>query len=371
MASAARARGRVTTPAPKPEIRLSEIQEWNKCRYRHHLRYRRGIERRLFHGPMDLGTVVHAGIAGAIRYYGHQQIRTKAIFRRSDKALVESCQKSIDEMVLTRWGNVAKAPEEEIRLADEITENGISIARRTIGMLRLERWLTYWYNGEPLVEQKLYWEEDEFIYTCIPDWVAEDLDGGGVWVLDYKIRKQYHPLDAEEVNVQFPAYQYVLARLGLATTGSVMVQVKARVPAVPKLNMNGAMSRAKIATTWDLYKEELIKNGLDPADYEGDMKAKLTTEFDRIQFHHRNDFLVNAFWEEIVVPAAREKLANPDSCHRHMHHMNCQGCWARAFCLGELMGEDTEFLLQSDYVDTNDPAPRVVLRPEDFELVED
>jgi CRISPR/Cas system CMR-associated protein Cmr5 small subunit len=318
---------------------------------------------------MDLGTVVHAGIAGAIRYYGSKMERTKAIFRRTDAALVESCQKSVAEMVKRLGGSDYLTAEESVT-ASEIEERGIGVARRTVAMLELERWMTYWYKDEPLVEQKLYYETEDFIYTCIPDWVAEDLSEGGVWILDYKVRKQFQPPESEEVNVQFPAYQYVLARIGLQTTGSIMVQTKAVVPSIPKLNQNGSMSRAKIATTWDIYKAELIRNNLNPDDYQVDMESKLTTAFDRLDRVHRNEFIVNGFWDQLVVPAAREMLKSPEPI-RHMNHMNCNGCWAREFCLGELYGEDTDFLLQTNYVDTNNPAPRVILRPQDIEFSND
>ena len=370
MATAIAAKGRAKRSAPAlPEIRLSEIQDHNKCRYRHHLRWRRNIDRRVFHRPMDLGSVVHAGLAGGIRYFGHQEVRTKAIFRRSDAALVTACQETLEKMV-AKLGGIKRLSSEEELIRQEIEETGVTVARRTLGALRLERWQTYWYDEKPLVEQTIRLPYNgEFIYQFTPDWVAEDLEEGGVWVLDYKIRKQFQPKEAEEVNVQFPAYQFGLGQIGLLTTGSIMVQSRAQMPSIPKLNMNGSLSRQKIATDWETYKATCLEHGLDPSDYEGDMKSKLTTEFYREDRVYRNQFVVNSFWDNLVVPAARELIAG-GSTHRHMNHVNCNGCWAREFCLAELMGEDTDFLLATQYVDLNKPAPRIILRPEDFVLTD-
>lgn len=360
-----------STPKPsKPEINLSQIQEWNKCRYRWDLRYRREIDRREMHRPMDLGTAVHAGLAAAIQYFGAQEVRTKAIFRRTDTSLVDGVENAVTKMVERMGGWDSMMPEEQLQ-AQEILDVGVAVARRTLGFLRLERWQTYWYKDAPLVEQRIYVDTPDFTYHFTPDWVAEDLDEGGVWVLDYKIRKQFTPREAEDINVQFPAYQYGLLSIGLATTGSIMFQSKSYAPTLPKLNQNGSMSRQKIACDWENYKEALITAGLDPADYEGDMKSKLTTEFYREERVFRNQPTIVAFWDNLVLPAAYEMLSREKQVHRHMNYMNCQGCWAKEFCLAELYQEDTEFLLHTSYLDLKDPAPRHILRPEDVSFTDE
>lgn len=359
-------------PAQLPEVNLSQIQEWNKCRYRWDLRYRREIERRAIHGPMDTGTAVHAGLAAAIRYYGSRREITKAVLRRTDAEMITAIGLAMEEAIkkLGGWNYLTS---EETQQAKDITETSIEVARRTITFIRLPRWRTYWYRDEPLVEQRIWFEAEGFFFHGTPDWVAEDLEDGGVWLLDWKIRKQFTPKDAEDVNVQFPAYQYALLKIGLETTGSIMFQSRSTPESVPKLNMNGSMSRAKIACTWESYQQYLIESKLDPTDYIADMKPKLTTEWYREDRVYRNPMVIDRFWENMIRPAAKEMMVQGmrgKGIRRHMQHMNCNGCWAREMCLAELMGEDTDFLLGTNYVNLKAPKPRQILRPQDVVLAD-
>jgi hypothetical protein len=348
-----------------PEINLSQIQEWNKCRYRWSLRYERLIDRRSIHGPMDKGSVVHAGIAAGIRHFGTQETFTKALLRRTDTAALEGIETEIIKQMEKLGGPQGMTPEERAQMVD-IRETAVEVVRRSLVALDLPKWKTIYLRGEPLIEKKLWLRTKLFRYHCTPDWVAQDQEDNTTWILDYKIRKAFTPPEAEEVNVQFPAYQYVLERHGVHTVGSIMFQVKANKESLPKLNLNGAMSRARIACTWDTYAKALVAHDLNPDDYVADMKPKLDTEFYRYTPVARNQFHVNAIWKNMVIPAAHEMISNPLR-YRHMQYMNCNGCWARDFCLGELMDEDTDFMLQTQYVDLTNPAPRVILRPQDFE----
>lgn len=365
-----RKRGVPPEPPALPAINLSQIQEYNRCRYRWNLRYNRGIDRRQMHGPMDTGSAVHAGVAAAIRTHGAVKKVTKAHQRRvgaaADEAVLATMETFYEKM--GGWDNMTV---EEQDKAQQVFETAIAVTRRTIVYLDLPRWRTIWLADEPLIEKKLTCIEQGFLFYGTPDWVAEDLEEGGVFVLDYKVRKTFTPEIAEEINVQFPAYQYLLLANGVRTVGSVMFQTKAQAPSVPKLNKNGSMSRAKIATDWETYSAELIKNELDPEEYIVDMKPKLDTEFYRSTPVHRNDLIVGRIWENLVVPVAREMVAGPKSVHRSMHFMNCNGCWARDFCTAELFDEDTGFLLDTQYYDVTKPTPRVVMRPEDFDFTED
>lgn len=349
-----------------PEINLSQIQEWLRCRYRWDLRYRRGIDRRQLHGPMDLGSAVHAGIAASIRTYGHTQKVTKALMRRVDTSLVNSVFEyglSVKEK-MGGWNSMHQ--DEQIQM-QEIEEAGIEVARRAVAALNLPRWKTVWLKNKPIVERRLWLKSKGFRFHGTPDWVAVDTEDGSTWILDYKIRKSFTPVEAEELNVQFPAYQRLLRAHGVECLGSIMFQVKARQESQPVLNKNGSMSRAKIACTWDTYAAALVKAGLNPEDYITDMKPKLDTEFYRSTPMARTPEHVDAIWDNIVVPAALEMIKGDGHPTRHMHFMNCNGCWARDMCQAELLGDDIEFLLQTGYVDTNDPAPRIPLRITDFE----
>jgi hypothetical protein len=276
----------------------------------------------------------------------------------------------LDETVKSR-GGIKMLTENEHEQWDEINSHAVDISIKALTDIRLERFRVLTLNRKPLIEQSLTCKMPKssgwkgFHFTV--DLAVEDLEVGGNWILDYKVRKQFTPVDAEEVNIQFPCYQHGLAENGIETIGSIMYQILSKPPSQPSLNKDGSMSRAKIATTWPIYRAALVANGLDPRDYL-EMQAKLDTAFSRETREPRAEKVVETIWNQLVVPAAMSMavgMAPTPRTGMFNGAITCNGCWARAFCLSEFRGDDIDFLLSTDYVDQLNPKERILLNPGD------
>jgi hypothetical protein len=354
-------------------VNVSQIVEHFRCAYRWELRNRRMVGRREIAPPMDLGSFVHAGLSGAIHTYAEIGMPT-TLGKTNQAAVLQATIQGVrnfrKEWIKEHLGDRDMSEEMDEQLTELQVKAG-DLAVRAVEELDLTRWDILKLNGVFLIEQKIilpnFYKGIPFYGT--PDVVWTDRDKGGNWVFDWKIRENMQTVENEEVDLQLPAYQFMLAKLGIPTVGAGKFQVKARVPEQPELNKNGTMSRQRIATTWEVYREALISRGLKPENYL-EMKQKLDVEFFRLDHLYRNQFEIQSFWDNIIAPLGKQ-LVEAKEFIRHMHFMNCRGCWAREFCLEELRGGDTGFLLETQYMDLANPAPRLMLRPEDITVVED
>lgn len=348
-------------------VNLSQLIDWARCRYRWHLSNRRLIRRRAVHAPIDLGSAGHRCMAEAIRMYW--ALGCPGHLSKADKRRIQAAMRSGVIAFTEEWIGDHGAPTTDEAKQEWATlmDTAQRLALGALIELDLTRWkIVEWHQG-PLIEQKLsipFLKGVPFYGT--EDVVWKDRSEGGTWVADWKFRQAMQPVEQEEVDLQLPAYQYMLARLGIATTGSIKFQIKAELPKQPTLNKDGSMSKARIATTWPVYVRALQDAGLDVNDYR-EMQQKLDVPFYRLDKLYRNDFYVNRIWDDVITPLGK-LWKKSRSYFRTMHAMNCRGCWAWDFCLGELKGEDMQFLLDTQYIDGHNPTPAMVLKPEDFDF---
>lgn len=355
-------------------IDLSQLMEWMRCRYRWHLRYERKIQSRSVQPRMDLGSAVHAGLAGATkRFADWGRAERKTMTPTKEGKLYSAAVASTREWYQA-WFIEKGITEQELTSTDyrnhieEIRTFAAQICHRTIPDLDLPRWDILRYKGKWLVEQKISIPFLDTLFYGTPDVVAKDREKGGIWPIDYKCRASLQPVEHEEVDLQLPTYQHLLAELGIATLGAIKFQIRAAIPLEPSRNKNGTMSRQRIATTWPVYKAALERANLPVTEYL-EMEQKLDLDFFRVDRLYRRPAEIQMIWEKIIVPMGK-LWARSKTQVRHMHYLNCTGCWAREFCLAELRGEDPSFLLQTSYIDLNQPQARLVLRPEDFNFTE-
>ncbi len=322
---------------------------------------------------MDLGSAGHAGLHAAVRRFASydKPMITPKQWGYIKDAMYGGINTWVDEWK-TEHGRTGQEGQDATAVQlDEITQTASEITWKAIQDMELPRWETLRYRGEPILEMKFtcdFLPEIPFYGTI--DWAVKDREHGGNVVLDYKFREKMTSPEHEEVDLQMPVYQYLLDRNGIGTVGSVKYQIRAAAPRPPIMNKNKQMSRQAILTTWPIYKATLLANGLDPKDYR-EMEQKLDAkDFFRADRTYRNQFAVANVWHEIILPLG-QLFAKSKTQVRHMHYLNCNGCWAREFCLAELRGEDTGFLLETNFVDLTNPKAKLVMRPEDFTLVED
>lgn len=119
---------------------------------------------------------------------------------------------------------------------------------------------------------------------------------------------------------------------------------------VPQLLKNGTMSRKKTNTTWPVYRQALIDNGLDPEDY-FDVRDELKgNELSVYQRHYIpvDKSMVDTLVEESKVTALEiQKLAGKDQTRNLGRH--CDYCEFKNLCLTQLKGLDVNYILKHDF----------------------
>lgn len=345
-------------------ISRTQILDYLNCGYRWDLSYRRGISPVVVQEKMDLGTVVHRGMQFAIKRY----VETGKTSAKSQMvAINDGTERWREEMTKEKGERMNVEMEAQLEV---LRDEARIISGRALEHFELEDWeVAKGMDGKPMLER-------EYVVKCppwkgfrtIPDLVARPRSGpkgAGWWLIDWKSRSQMEDDEAEEVNLQFATMQYVLSREEpkLQMEGSILWQVRSSVPKWPKQNKDGSMSRAKISTDWETYKKALLEAKLDPKAYEEEMRPKLEEmQWFKSIPQHRPQEECEAVWNEIVLPVAAAMARDPLVVRRWVHQaFGCKGCWARQLCLAELRGDDTEFLLQTDYIDRRNPRERVNL----------
>ena len=342
----------------------SQILEYLNCRYRWDAGYRRGIQTTKVQEKLDLGTAVHEGIRVAVGAYASKKAKKLEQFITAAIAGIMDWQA---DMVQDRKQYNLLTDEMGIQIK-ALRDEAVIIARRALEHFDLPSWEVAQWQGKPLYEREMLvplppWKG----YRVIPDLVACEVGQKrhGYWIIDWKTRGQFESDDAEEINLQFSTIQKVMADVApdIKVEGSLLWQIKSAAPKWPTLNKDGSMSRALIASDWPTYEKALREAGLDPKQsngkntYESEMRPKLSQiEWWHVIKQHRTVDECDRIWEQIVEPVAAEMAKNPTIIRRFVHQpFGCSGCWLRAFCLSELRGDDTDFLLQTDYVDTHNP----------------
>lgn len=320
------------------KLSYSRLMEYNNCGYRWNLRYMRKIQRRTESRPMTLGSAVHVGM--------------QAVFSGEDfkKAINLWKHQNLENQIIPVLHEDIESVNEEITaMYEEVSQTAEEIVERTLKYFSPDDWEVVVKDGKRMVE--VHFESfvfDGIMYQGFVDLIATEKATGQNWLIDYKVRKTLQPDSDEEVNLQMASYQYLAKKAGIDTVGTIAVQILAKPNSKPKINKDGSMSKAKIATDWFTYKQALIENGLNPADYEEEMKSKLDSDFVRQSRAYRSAEEVQNIWDEII----RNMVVNYYSfipTFRKPNSMNCKTCWAREFCLEELRGQNVDHLLENQY----------------------
>lgn len=187
------------------------------------------------------------------------------------------------------------------------------------------------------------------------DVVLKEIGTDNIWAIDWKYRSQMSSDAEEPFNLQNAVYNYALHRMGIHVTGSVTWQHTNKAPAIPTMNKNGTMSRSKIRTTWEVYRRELCKNGLDPEEYREEMEEKLSDiQWEKINREYLNDLTLLKTWNEIIVPVSRQIASKRKKITASMFPWNCKICHYSPICLAEIRGYDVDFIKDTAYM----PKPK-------------
>lgn len=307
-------------------VSYSRIREWHSCRWRYAARYHHGLVPVGVIPKRDLGSLVHLYISTIL----------------SGNSVDEATQR-LDKWVLDRVESVGTDSLELSPLVDSAK----SIGDRTVKSVKDQGYVPLSGYVERALNAKLSgWDG----FVGIVDVVLQDSDGG-LWPTDFKVFEALKDESHEETNLQNAVYQQLLALHGIKTVGSITWQIRARVPAVPKMNKDGTISRQDLVTTWETYSSFVAAVGKNPQDYL-DMKEKLDAkQWESVVKYPRGQHELTAVWEEVVVNSAREMLGYHNIlgnavAPRALGTFNCRGCWIKDLCLESLRGGDVDHYIK-------------------------
>jgi hypothetical protein len=351
------------------EMSHSKLASWNRCRYQYHLQYEREIVPRLDRPAIRIGSAVHAGLAQALASFRPGT----AALQQDYSAHLSATPEENGFQGVVAWCKAVKdavpdLTEEEKAALIETELLACGIVQRTVKELDLfHKWETVRLEGWPLVEHQLY---SDFLdkrgrrhrigpfktFRATVDWIARELDTGAIWLVDHKCYSTFQPVEHEEFNVQMAIYQALLIKHKIETCGSICHQIRPELPKEPKRNKDGSMSRADCLTDWPTYEAALRRAGLNPEHY-SEMEEKLgAREWWRMSRAFRTVREALGVYHRIALPGIREVARRGKSIHRTMGVMTCNGCQVRDFCLEDLRGGDTDFLLKTKYRLRSEPA---------------
>lgn len=342
------------THSPKGMVSVSQLQTFMSCPKKWEYNYIIGLKPRIERAYLTIGKLCHIGMQTAMTL--KWQIDRGATHHNTFDML-HLALLSMD----LEWDNYVKSVDlldEEIPDLEQVLVDAKSVFTQAFWEFNPDKYevLTVFDGTEEKPALELH-----FVVPCAGskglhgfiDAILRDKETGCVWCTDYKFRKQLSPDEEESFNIQNAVYSHACQRMGIDITGTMTWQHINTPASEPQLLKNGGVSRAKIKTTWDKYRQFCIGNGIDPTLYEEEMREKLADiEWYRATYEYRNSETIKNIWNNIVVPASRAvaKARNPRTkCYKHLYPWNCKMCQYQSLCQGELRNYDIDAIKLREY----------------------
>lgn len=189
------------------------------------------------------------------------------------------------------------------------------------------------------------------IFTGKVDGIVED-EHGNQWIVEHKSHKNLPDSDVRLQDVQTTLYCWALRKEGYNPQGILWDYIRTKRPSIPKpLKAGGLSKRKDIDTTYEVYLEEIIKQGLDPVDYQDilDILQKKDKQFYRRVYYplpseHQLKLMVKDLKESAkMIKRYGDKL----ECHHLSNY--CNICSYRTICQAELFNLDKDFVIKSSF----------------------
>lgn len=304
-------------------VSWSEIQAWCACRMRWHYAYEVGIVPKRVERAPSVGSCGHAAIAAVL--HG------------------KSWKRAVKDWLKREIGRRPLFDEEEAELR--------SIADLVLGIM--PRYLDK-YPLEPfepvLIEHKFEIPIRGIKNRLIGYWdaIVRGHDGH-LWLLEHKFPQQrFRTEEHLELDGQIGTYQYAARRLGYQVVGTMYNQLLGRLPATPKINKDGSLSRAAVYTDWETYRDYAVKLDLNPDDYL-EMKEKLVD----FKFFQRNHIFRPPVETRLFARDMERRVWDMQASKKHIYRsesfITCGRCPYRELCLEDLKGGDTEYIIENQY----------------------
>lgn len=346
--------------SPVGMVSVSQIQTYLSCKKKWEYNYIEGLTPRVDRAYLTIGKLCHRGMQVAMQWAWAYQRSNKDEDYTVTGRWVEWRNAGI-EAIGDEWREyMEETPmlDEEIPDFNQMLHDAVSVFRQAFEEFEPWRYeVITLYKGQKLIPAL----ELHFRVPCLPtkglhgyiDAILRDKETGFVWCTDYKFRKSLSPDEDEAFNIQNAVYAYACQKMGVDITGTMTWQHINTPAADPTILKNGQISRAKIKTTWEHFRNFCIKNHVDTTPYELEMKEKLRDiEWCRSTLEYRNEETINKIWDECVIPVAKcifsanKKKANN---FRSLYPWNCKMCQYQSLCQAELRGYDAEAIKSREY----------------------
>jgi hypothetical protein len=367
-------------PIELSEYRLSQsgLTRWHACQWAFFVMELLQIQPRFTPAPLRRGTLVHAGFEAALRCeWWARRIAKKPASLSQLWVMGERAIRHAQDAWLSTDGIKPHLTAELRQAAQELCDDAVLIFRRSFEALGVHtgEWETVEdKNGLPLIEYKMTVPLPGFKeFGGTLDWVARDREGL-LWLFDFKTHKQIKDAGYYDTRLQDNVYLDLLgSEYGIEIVGSIVYQVRAAVPQEPEMNKTKrkgesapGMSRNKnIVTDWETYRKALLKNGLNPADYQDMREALQDRVFQRADRYYRTKKERKRVVLNVLrtVDQIREgqghyiKSGGKESVYaRNLNPFTCVSCKIRSYCLADLRGHDTDFLRRTEYMREGEQA---------------
>lgn len=337
-------------PALDRPFSYSQLSTYLRCPKMHDYSYRQGLQSVRKSVPLQLGSLVDAGL-------------TTALMEResSDRSCEDLSEFGICEAYDT-WSNdpgtaAMLAMVDEFREeSHQAMEDSVKIANRAIKKLDLngDRWETLRdVTGKLGVQYEVTaaLEHHEHGYIGKIDWIAKDSQTGFCGVIDWKVRASPQNQESIQYDYQLPSYEKAATHLFAEHfTGVALYQLKSKVPNPPRILKSGKLSTAAHQSCdWDTYSEEVERLGLNLHDYYH-MQDKLP-EFESWIWTRRGSTELDGIWEHIEAGALELKEAHHGRrpALRVLNSKICGFCDYKELCMAELRGHDSEFIRDNSF----------------------
>ena len=231
------------------------------------------------------------------------------------------------------------------------------------------------------------YEDDDLEYEGVEEFVATDLTGdirfvGYIdkiaidkktkrrWILDHKSHKNIPGDEQRASDLQLVFYIWAWNRWNKSrpVDGILWDYIRTKPPAIPEVLKNGTLSkRENIDTTYAIYRDEVLKQGLKLADYKDileSLKKRGSEKFyKRVKLPSPPQSMVESVVEDArqtaVMIARLSKSFTPRNLTR-----DCSFCEYYQLCQAELRGLDAAFIKKAEF-ETKEPNEHARQEDED------
>jgi hypothetical protein len=206
-------------------------------------------------------------------------------------------------------------------------------------------------NGQLLLWVPELGQYAKVVYQGRIDLIVKDAQGR-YWIVDHKTAAQFGQTEHLELDQQCGSYTWALVKMmGIQVAGVIYNEIRKKVPNEPTVLKNGGLSQNKNqGTTVIKYRKELIRRGLDPADYSDFLErlAENQQEYFRRNMVFRGSRELAKLEQNIILEAV-DMLDDP-LIYPNPDRWNCNGCQFRSPCLMVQDGSDWEWHMRESGV---------------------